>query len=973
MSVVESPESSLRSSIHETRQSIQAESPIEDEDMSLEGNSPQANNDQDVPTSGLDNLQIQGIDSLETSDSIENIGDTLKAPGSAEGTIRARPRVSIEPCDKPAQNPSEDGHLQSPRPFQRWMRSLHRKARQRPSLWGSTPGTLPRWFSGPEHEGDISPRSSLHRQSSSSGSSFRFVSAVRSASVSLASVSIMARSKRNTALSQCVSRTDRSSRASMSGPRVSEDSAMHENTDAIDAAATERSLQRRRILEELISTEEGYIGDIRFLMNVYVTILASLPSLCMGLRSSINQNLTEIVELHEEILGELHRVVPHSEYTQLEVPSCVPNSTDQGPSAVQGHRRWASLDAAPGRNNRGSWLQHIPGMLSETHVAAEVSKVFAKKVLEALFDLALLSSLLATGANIHQMNRFFIYKEYGAKYEMMIKDVASANQTMPQWETYQRGLEALASILDSAKNAEERCKKALTIGDLLIKPIQRVCRYPLLFAELLKYTPISDCPNSHMEIDSVLTRMREVTAEINRSTNDSLMKATLERTWLLQDRLVFPNKRLDAASKNRVRSFGHIRLCGTLHVCWQSPRGVDGQYLICLLYRDVLCLASAGRGDLLYVVQACINLNRARIEDVDNGRGLQCHTAPFSWKLVFECDHHLYETIMTACTPKEEMEWRARLSRPVRDSSEPTNSGLFSSLDLDIKSLGTVFGKPGTIARRISIHRATTVGPKAPLCQVVLKNTSVVRDTTNNSSTSLTINRSQSLLTTNARMPVLAPARSERARLEAFLADVWSREILPFPGMTTRARSEHLVRTSASTVMRKLSVASITSSFTKRSGSLSQKSKPNEDANKAEASKRRGWKSSTDDTGPGYKMGNTDTVRRTKRPRTRQGGDIESKGEASDGELPATRGTVRRDQIAKTATEVGEAIALRASSANSLRLGQSARCEKAASRWVEKENTCPGAKDKTPSWGRQGKVNGTKNDGGSLGFMNIFR
>ena len=67
------------------------------------------------------------------------------------------------------------------------------------------------------------------------------------------------------------------------------------------------------------------------------------------------------------------------------------------------------------------------------------------------------------------MNRFFIYKEYGAKYEMMIKDVGSAHQSMPQWDSYQRGLEVLASILSSAKTAEEKSKKALTIGDLLVK------------------------------------------------------------------------------------------------------------------------------------------------------------------------------------------------------------------------------------------------------------------------------------------------------------------------------------------------------------------------------------------------------------------------------------------------------------------------------------------------------------------------
>lgn len=44
-----------------------------------------------------------------------------------------------------------------------------------------------------------------------------------------------------------------------------------------------------------------------------------------------------------------------------------------------------------------------------------------------------------------------------------------------------------------------------------------------------------------MDIESTLMRLREATAEINRATSDSMMKATLEKTWMLQDRLVFPN------------------------------------------------------------------------------------------------------------------------------------------------------------------------------------------------------------------------------------------------------------------------------------------------------------------------------------------------------------------------------------------------------------------------------------------------
>lgn len=125
----------------------------------------------------------------------------------------------------------------------------------------------------------------------------------------------------------------------------------------------------------------------------------------------------------------------------------------------------------------------------------------------------------------------------------------------------------------------------------------------------------------------------------------------------------------------------------------------------------------------------------------------------------------------------------------------------------------------GTVARRLSIHRATTIGPKSSPFQVVLKNTYIVKDPSH-VTTSAPVNRSQSLLTTNHRVPTLAPPRSERARIEALLSDVWSRDILPFPGMTNRSRSEHLVRSSASSVMRKLSVASIASSFGRRPGSL---------------------------------------------------------------------------------------------------------------------------------------------------------
>jgi len=144
-----------------------------------------------------------------------------------------------------------------------------------------------------------------------------------------------------------------------------------------------------------------------------------------------------------------------------------------------------------------------------------------------------------------------------------------------------------------------------------------------------------------MEIENVLIRLREATNEINRATDDPRMKVTMEKSWLLQDRLVFPsmvckmdipdyllvkiltNIQPDTRLKCSIRALGHVHLCGVLHVSWQTRDGVDGQYLICLLYRDFLILASAAKTDQIYTIQACIRLSELGVEEVDNGRGTQ--------------------------------------------------------------------------------------------------------------------------------------------------------------------------------------------------------------------------------------------------------------------------------------------------------------------------------------------------------------
>ena len=199
------------------------------------------------------------------------------------------------------------------------------------------------------------------------------------------------------------------------------------------------------------------------------------------------------------------------------------------------------------------------------------------------------------------------------------------------------------------------------------------------------------------------------------------------------------------------------------------------------------------------------------------GTGLQCYTAPFSWKMMFEFDQQLFEMIFCACTSREEQQWRNDLherSRESEDDVEKVTCGQ-SMLSIDIKTLGFVFGQPGTLTRRQSIQRAATVNSRRNGHQVIIKNTNSLKESGEPPAPeSECLSRSQSLLSTH-HTPILAPKRAERQRIETAMSDVWTRDRLPFPGMTGN-RGSYLIQRSATSVMRKISKASMTTTSTKR-------------------------------------------------------------------------------------------------------------------------------------------------------------
>lgn len=201
-----------------------------------------------------------------TLDSIDALGLSFDAAESPDRDTPQRERFALE---NEGDNVNRSLPLDSERPFDKWVKHIQRKATQRrKTVSCDMDDSFNEWqtFDG------ATPDDIYRHKKSASGSSSGFVTAVREASISLASISIAPRSRRTGASSR-QKRTDRSSKTSNVG-RLSEDSSYVARSAVIDQGVTNRLLQRRRVLEEIIRTEESYLADVKFLMNVSYMIMS---------------------------------------------------------------------------------------------------------------------------------------------------------------------------------------------------------------------------------------------------------------------------------------------------------------------------------------------------------------------------------------------------------------------------------------------------------------------------------------------------------------------------------------------------------------------------------------------------------------------------------------------------------------------------------------------------------------------------
>lgn len=434
------------------------------------------------------------------------------------------------------------------------------------------------------------------RQQRLSDRSSDFVRSIKTASFTNVSFSIFPRSSR-------LGHSSDSYRIHGSQPRHSIDSDRPTTSYSFDDAALKRGFKRQHVIDELISTEKTYVGDLKALVYLYSTLLASTSPIPSGLRDGIEHNVASILHAHERLLAKLHAARLQAASRRW-AATAMPVRLGYARRAHLRNSERSSQHRSPAlhRYTRSEQSADVPEHHPQQSGSAEPVDVYEIAIIfkEAIRD-------------------FYAYEEYCANFESIGGEL---QKHMPQlWSTYESGIESLARVLMAIDQRSENERRGLTVGDLLIKPVQRLTKYPLLLGQLLNLIPVMDAPGIHGELDMVLQSLREVVQLVNLARDNQHARQQVQRRRLLQDRLDLTKLRISAA---QFRSLGTVELCGVLHVAYQSNTAIGGAYAVCALLDEHFLVAFPSTSNLqVFEAAALIQLSDLAVEGAMDGKGRQ--------------------------------------------------------------------------------------------------------------------------------------------------------------------------------------------------------------------------------------------------------------------------------------------------------------------------------------------------------------
>ncbi|PYI11638.1 rho guanyl nucleotide exchange factor [Aspergillus sclerotiicarbonarius CBS 121057] len=576
----------------------------------------------------------------------------------------------------------------------------------------------------------------LSRQSSTLGT-------VKTTTLSITSQSVV-RSRGTTQ-----STTNQSIRSDV---RESLDSLRPTLSSSIDEEAQHRAIKRRRVLRELITTECDYIFGLKALADALFIF---------SVRPEIYHNIQQIRDTHEEFLAKIRKLTPISNLAGAEFDNLMPQGLHKRLSAIDFGLRAFHSKSLRSRSFRASVDSRLKALAAQTKEALQVAR-----------EVANLSK------------SFTAYKVFCKNYGLLTTDVSVLRHSIPNWRIFDLGIEALSKSVASLERQTQEGNKAMSLSDLIIKPVQRLCKYPLLLEELLRWTHIQDDPSAHDGIRQVLEKVRAVVCEINHGIVNSVDNGLVNKTLSLQG---FMDLSASNAVSDAYKQLGPLTLCGVLHITYQTLGYITGGYMVCILFPYHLLIAKPSDDYRGLQAVACLCISDMKIESLRNGEGLCCYECLFSWKLTFQYLDENFELVLSASSACEEKQWKTEILKcaaGLANIQKPVLAKLkeYSFLSLELTPLTCGNGPTPPLPRRPSMQVLAPSRTLPDSQNIIIKKTHCPQSLQRPDAVDGELERPRTPPSCPAL--VLTARRQDRILLERAISSLYTRDVLPYPGMT---------------------------------------------------------------------------------------------------------------------------------------------------------------------------------------------